>query len=241
MIDWYLSVKNLLRSIDQKARDALLLCEKQGKQATAPINGYMKVDYEQLCGRWHHRYPKEDLGDIGRHIAFGMDCDYTDIISRDLPDLEKRADAYLLTEMKAQQPQQIGFEELLHPVVCKHSYQLYRDGHLREAVFNSVTVLYEFIRLRTKCEEDGDRLVTQALSLDNPLLVLSELETESGRNDQKGFIQIFKGVYQGIRNPKAHSLTNDLTPLKAAQYMVFASLLARRIEEAKCMPNVAQT
>ena len=55
---------------------------------------------------------------------------------------------------------------------------------------------------------------------------------ESGQNDQKGFMQIYKGAYQGIRNPKAHSLTHDLTEVKAAQYLVFASLLARRIEEA---------
>jgi len=70
------------------------------------------------------------------------------------------------------------------------------------------------------------------MSLQNPKIVLSELDTEFGQNDQKGFMQIFKGVYQGIRNPKAHSLTHDLTPIKAAQYLVFASLLARRIEES---------
>ena len=33
-------------------------------------------------------------------------------------------------------------------------------------------------------------------------------------------------------NPKAHSLAHDLTQLTAAQYLVFASLLARRVEEA---------
>lgn len=65
------------------------------------------------------------------------------------------------------------------------------------------------------------------------VLILSEIDSESGQNDQKGFMQIFKRAYQGILNPKAHSLTHDLTPIKAAQYLVFASLLARRVEEAK--------
>lgn len=46
-------------------------------------------------------------------------------------------------------------------------------------------------------------------------------------------MQVFKGVFQCIRNPKAYSLDHDLTEEKAAQYMVFASLLARRIDEAK--------
>jgi hypothetical protein len=62
---------------------------------------------------------------------------------------------------------------------------------------------------------------------------MSDLDSESGQNDQKGFMQIYKGAFQGIRNPKAHSLAHDLTEEKAAQYLIFASLLARRIEEAK--------
>jgi uncharacterized protein (TIGR02391 family) len=80
---------------------------------------------------------------------------------------------------------------------------------------------------------DLDGRLLEALSLEHPHLVLSNLDTDTGQNDQKGFIQIFKGAYQGIRNPKAHSLSNDLTQLKAAQHLVFASLLARRIDEAK--------
>ena len=45
-------------------------------------------------------------------------------------------------------------------------------------------------------------------------------------------MQIFKGAYQGIRNPKAYSMTHDLTQLRAARHLVFASLLARRVDEA---------
>ena len=40
-------------------------------------------------------------------------------------------------------------------------------------------------------------------------------------------------AYSGIRTPKAHSMTHDLTAIKAAQYLVLASLLARRIDEAR--------
>jgi uncharacterized protein (TIGR02391 family) len=84
---------------------------------------------------------------------------------------------------------------------------------------------------------DGSKLAEKALSLDNPILILSNLTTESGKNDQKGFIQILQGVYTGVRNPKAHSLASDLDRKKALQYLIFASLLARRIEEAKMMTN----
>ncbi len=125
-----------------------------------------------------------------------------------------------------------GFENLLHPLIIKSSYQQYCDGHLRNAVCDSITAIFDYIREVTGIDMDGENLINHALSLSDPHIVLSELISESGKNDQKGFIQVFKGAYQGIRNPKAHSLVHDLTEEEAAQYLVFASMLARRIEEA---------
>jgi len=130
-------------------------------------------------------------------------------------------------------PNKFGFENLLHPIIVKSSYQQYCDGHLRNAVCDSITAIFDCIREKTGLDLDGENLISHALSLTDPYIILSELTSESGRNDQKGFIQIFKGAYQGIRNPKAHSLVHNLTEQKAAQYLVLASLLARRIEEAK--------
>lgn len=125
-----------------------------------------------------------------------------------------------------------SIDSLLHPEIKKHALGQFIDGHLRNAVLDSVIAIFDLIRQRTGLEEDGDALVGKVFSLTDPYLILSEIKTDSGQNDQKGFMQIFKGVYQGIRNPKAHSLTHDLTKEKAAQYLVLSSLLARRVEEA---------
>lgn len=127
---------------------------------------------------------------------------------------------------------EMTFENLLHPIIKASSYRQYQNGHLRDAVLNSIVAVFDYIRAKTGLTEDGDKLVGQAFALHDPFIVLDELGSESGQNDQKGFMQIFKGAYQGIRNPKAHSLDHDLTEQKAAQYLIFASLLARRIEEA---------
>lgn len=110
--------------------------------------------------------------------------------------------------------------------------QQYNDGHLRDAVLNSIIAVFDFIRSKSSIGDDGTDLVGKVFSLQNPKLILSEIESDSGKNDQKGFIQIFQGAFQGIRNPKAHSLTHNLTATKAAQYLVFASLLARRVDES---------
>ena len=125
------------------------------------------------------------------------------------------------------------FRFLLHPMITEHALPQYDNGYLRDAVLNSIIAVFDLIRQKTGLKEDGDRLIGKAFSLEHPYLILSDIDTESGQNDQKGFMQILNGSFQGIRNPKAHSLTHDLTAIKAAQYLVFASLLARRIDEAK--------
>lgn len=239
MIEWYVKTRQLLKNLNSKAQDALPLYQQGGKEASAPINGYIKTDLlKQLREHWLARYAQDEhlFRDLGRHIGFGMDGDYCDIVKNDIPELAERADSLLLADSRNQR---FGFEELLHPAITKSSYDLYRNGHLREAVLNSITALFDVIRGRTNSPEDGERLIGRAFSIENPLLIFSELETESGQNDQKGFMQILKGAYQGIRNPKAHSMTHDLTQLKAAQYLVLASLLARRVDEAKPASSLA--
>jgi len=124
-------------------------------------------------------------------------------------------------------------KSLLHPVVVESSYAQFQDGHLRDAVLNSIIGVFDYLRERSELALDGSDLANEAFSTHHPRLILSELDTESGENDQVGFMKIYRGAYQGIRNPKAHSLTTDLTKTAAAQYLVFASLLARRIEEAR--------
>lgn len=132
----------------------------------------------------------------------------------------------------------LGFEDLLHPVVRKHAYQQFREGYLRDAVLNAIIAVFDLIRERTGQSIDGQRLITETFSLERPQLVFSEITTESGRNDQKGFLDIFKGAFIGIRNTKAHSLHHDLDKTKAAQYLIFASLLARRVSDASPTQSV---
>lgn len=130
-----------------------------------------------------------------------------------------------------------AWESLLHPAIQDSALIQYHDGHWRDAVLNACIAVFEIIRERTGLELDGEALVTRAFSADRPLLVVADLAGESGRNDQIGFMMILQGVYRGIRSPKAHSLRHDLDALKAAQYLVMASLLARRIDEAETREN----
>jgi uncharacterized protein (TIGR02391 family) len=127
----------------------------------------------------------------------------------------------------------MNFENLLHPSIVNSSLAHYRNGYLRDAVLNGVIAVFDMIRTRTNLDMDGSRLVGQSFGMEKGKLIFSEIDTESGQNDQKGFMQIYEGVYTGVRNVKAHSLNHDLDEQKAAQYLVMLSLLARRVEECR--------
>jgi uncharacterized protein (TIGR02391 family) len=231
MNKWYLEMRKLLREIHGKVLDARKAWSEEDKGLASTISGYLRKDYQRLQELWKERVDDEVPTYLGRHIGFGMQNDMEDILRRDLPELEEHLDGVLSEE--TEERGDVGFLHLLHPAVIASSYNQFQNGLFRDAVLNSVVAIFDLIRERTGIDMDGSDLVNRAFSLRDPYLILSELESESGQNDQKGFMQLFNGSYQGIRNPKAHSLNHDLTEVTASQYLVHASLLARRVSDAQ--------
>jgi len=195
------------------------------------IEAYLKKDFKKLKKLWPNGLESENLNKLEANLFSGSQRDYDEMTADELPDIAEELDSYFQTQCVA--PASHSIEGMLHPGIIKSSYTQFRNGQYRDAVLNAVVAVFDLIRERTGLDKDGAELVGVALSLDKPMLILSSLETESGRNEQKGFIQILQGTYQGIRNPKAHSLWSDLNELTASQYLVFASLLVRRVEESR--------
>ena len=237
MLVWLIEVDRVLRSVRLKALDALAAFSEAQDDAVDRIKPYMSTDLDRLLDLLESKVSGKHLDDLRRHVHFAEKHDFEEIILRDLPGLEATVESYALERREAEvsrgERSEVGFNELLHPVIVEKAVAQYQNGHLRDAVLNSVIAVFDQLRQRTGMDLDGDALVTRAFSEQNPQLILSELDTESGRNDQIGFMKIFQGAFQGIRNPKAHSVRHNLTRVKAGQYLVFASLLARRVEEAR--------
>ena len=127
----------------------------------------------------------------------------------------------------------VPFRELLHPVVKKNAYDRFRNGHYRDAILNSVIAVFDLLRQRTGLTMDGDSLATRAFSVGCPVLIVGDLASPSGRNEQRGVMQMFQGAWAAIRNPTAHTMHHTSTRKVAAQYLVFASVLAHYIDEAE--------
>ena len=127
------------------------------------------------------------------------------------------------------------FRRLMHPVVLRASAALFDAGRYRDAILNGITSTFDYLRDEAESELDGQKLAQFAFSVSEPRLAVGDLGTESGRNDQKGMIQMLGGLYAGFRNPSAHTLRLKPSRELAAQVLVTSSMLAWRIQHSSTM------
>lgn len=132
------------------------------------------------------------------------------------------------------QPAQLEFWSFLHPTVISIAKPRFESGHFADAVEAVLKELNsrikEHVKRKTGNEFDGADLMRRAFSPNNPVITLADLSTESGRNEQQGFMDIFAGTMTGIRNPKAHG-NIDISPERAIHHLFLASLLFSRFDE----------
>ena len=122
----------------------------------------------------------------------------------------------------------------LHPEIERVSGGMFRDGHYKSAALEAYIRVIDEVKQRSGLALDGDNLMNQAFGSTNrtPALRFNSLSTDAERDEQNGFMFIFKGIV-GLRNSKAHSnrLFND--PLRAHEYLAMASVLMRLLEIAQ--------
>jgi len=122
----------------------------------------------------------------------------------------------------------------LHPEIIKVSQKLYADGHYAQAIFEAFKRVNNLVKEKSgRRDLDGKSLMQHVFSPSNPVLKFNDLSSQSEKDEQEGFMHLFAGAMLGIRNPKGHENIVQKDPDKALEYLVFASLLCRRLEEAK--------
>lgn len=136
-----------------------------------------------------------------------------------------------------------GFWSYVHPLIYQVSEERFHGGFYADAVeaalkeVNSrVKKLYKKYRGE---ERDGQDLMRKAFTISDPLLVFEGIDTESGRNVQEGYMQIFAGAMQGIRNPKAHE-NMSISREDAVKRLALASLLMDKIDGAIRFRNLSE-
>jgi uncharacterized protein (TIGR02391 family) len=86
--------------------------------------------------------------------------------------------------------------------------------------------------LRKRVELDGAELMHKAFSPNNPVFVLADQSSESGKNIQQGFMELFAGSMIGIRNPHAHE-NLSLDPDEAKHFLYLATLLMKKFKTVR--------
>jgi len=122
----------------------------------------------------------------------------------------------------------------LHPEIDRVSSDLFRDGHLREAVANSFIQVIEAVKRKSGVPSDGDDLMNKAFSFEKgrpPIVRFNGLASDADRDEQRGVYFLFKGVVQ-LRNKKAHVIESLTDSSRAHDYLALASLLMRLLDIA---------
>jgi uncharacterized protein (TIGR02391 family) len=138
------------------------------------------------------------------------------------------------TDIESKTNSNEAYWQLIHPRIRHLAQPRFEGGFHGDAVecsFKEVNdVVKQYVKGKTGKELDGNGLMTFAFSPTNPVIVLGEMDAETGRGIQQGYMQIFAGSMTGIRNPKAHgNLHPDAS--KALHLICLASLLMTKLDE----------
>jgi uncharacterized protein (TIGR02391 family) len=122
----------------------------------------------------------------------------------------------------------------LHPKIIESSARLFEDKHYAQAILEAFKQVNDFVKVKSGVHnKDGAPLMEYVFSPNNPILALSDLITQSDKDEQLGFMFLFKGAVIGVRNPKAHEIVVQRDSVKTLEYLAFASLLIKRTEDAR--------
>lgn len=102
------------------------------------------------------------------------------------------------------------------------------------AVFEATKSVADKIRERASLTSDGANLVDRAFGGAKPMLAINTLETDTERAEQKGFVNLLKGMFGTFRNVTAHA-PKTKWPIKeddALDLLSIASYLHRRLDDS---------
>jgi uncharacterized protein (TIGR02391 family) len=125
-----------------------------------------------------------------------------------------------------------SYLEHLHPYISKGCSALFNNEHYPQASEEAAKAVFQYLRDKTAVDEDGAKLAQTVFSEKAPILAFSKLTDITQKNEQVGFMEMLAGFAKGVRNPLAHSHGGEQARQRAFEYLVVASLLCRRIDEA---------
>lgn len=122
----------------------------------------------------------------------------------------------------------------IHPKIYQYCNSELITENYFHSIFEAVKSIAEEIRQRTNLTLDGSELVEKALSINNPLIKINSLQTETEQSEQKGFANLIKGVFGMFRNTTAHApkVVWAITEDEALDIMTTISLIHKKLNKS---------
>lgn len=113
------------------------------------------------------------------------------------------------------------------------THKLFMDGHYARCVEQAFKCLNNEVKSRSGLASDGDNLMRTAFSANNPILRLNDGRTQSQKDEQAGYMDLFAGSMKGIRNPRAHDHKLSDEPVEAIELLTLANHLMKKLAQSK--------
>ncbi len=121
-----------------------------------------------------------------------------------------------------------------HPKVIATSQKLFQDGHYPQAIFETFKALEQYVKEKSQIKDKRTtKLMSHVFNEQNPILSIKCSRPEVAQEEQQGFKFLLMGSMLGIRNPKGHYTITQRDRVRTLQYLAFASLLFKTVDDAK--------
>ncbi len=102
------------------------------------------------------------------------------------------------------------------------------------SVFEAVKSVAERIRQLSGSNKDGSQLIDEVFRINNPIVRINDLISETDKSEHKGFANLLKGVFGMFRNTTAHApkIKWDIDELDALDILSTISLIHRKLDKA---------
>ena len=144
--------------------------------------------------------------------------------SKTLGEAERRADTLKRTVA----------DRNLHNELLEYCRAELLEDNYFHAVLEATKGIAEKIRQKTGLTVDGVELVDQAFGGQDPLLRINEYSTDTHHSEQRGFVNLLKGLFGTFRNPTAHAprIAWNMEEQDALDLFTLASYVFRRIDNS---------
>ena len=119
--------------------------------------------------------------------------------------------------------------DTLHPKIQEVAGELFKSGYFRQAVLDTYIMLVDYVKTKSGIHDlDNTPLMQKVFSQNKPIIKVSD-----DKDEQLGFMWMFSGAVMGIRNPNSHRLIDHNDRQKTFEWLCFASVLLRTLDDAK--------